>query len=194
MLIPFDCSAFLGGILHVIGISAEKQVRRVAANWIIACMTNKQAIGYGTISQDISHAMGKNPAPTSAQLPVAFPVFVGNPGPASIGASRLVNMRPETGGDIRGIGANLVFALARPAAILPPALRNLVAMTVKRLSTILANTLNHLALLNGDTRSLGGSCRGNSRVRLRVPYKVKTALRDPFPRQLQYSMSGISSQ
>jgi len=52
----------------------------------------------------------------------------------------------------------------------------------------------HDTLLNGDTRSLGGSCLGNQRGRQRVSYKMISAWRIQFPRQPQYITSWTGGQ
>jgi len=83
--------------------------------------------------------------------------------------------------------ASIFGARPKPAAVWPSGL-------VNPSPESLFGGLSHLSSIKGDTRSLGGSCRGNQRIRPRVSYKEKSASRYQFPRQHQYSTSGEGSQ
>jgi hypothetical protein len=123
---------------------------------------------------------------TLAHSPVSFGDFVRCPNPATIRASRLVNLGPKALGKrspSRSFGA-------RYAAISTPSAIDVALPGIKQLATELAVSLNlirHGAPIKGDTRYLG-------RFLLREPaHKITGAINEEspqrygFPQHPQYS-------
>lgn len=98
-------AALLHRIAHVIRLSTEKKVGRVNAGWVVAMVTDKLSFWNWTIGQvpdgsmsgylPRAFAIGPKLSRTEGSLPVSELKTRSCPQPASIGTSRLIDMRPK---------------------------------------------------------------------------------------------------
>lgn len=94
-------------VLHIVQLGTRKQVLGVAARSIVTGVASKNLVRQWAISQFISMAMGNHAA--GATLHDAITARIGpgvngtNPRPATIRASRLVNLLPKEGDLLWGI-------------------------------------------------------------------------------------------
>lgn len=98
-----DVSTLHGLVSHVVGLSAEKEMRGVAAWRIVASMKHSGALGNGPVfylpsqsvcSDDFTRSNSKRPIPVSG---------TSGPGPAGVGPIASVNFLNEAGQPVTGI-------------------------------------------------------------------------------------------
>lgn len=93
---------FYRGIPHVVSVCSDPKMRRIDAPRIIAGVANFLAIFNRAKGKLISHAMSIGAFPLASRVKVAVSLAIkkASPKPATIRASRLVNLRPEAVGKV----------------------------------------------------------------------------------------------
>jgi hypothetical protein len=115
----FTCSAFLCGILLIVGICSEKQMYGVATGSHVAFMANKQSVRDNAVFEGVRNAVRSYVLVIEVKRAVTGSEFAAAPHPAFIVAGKF-NLRPKLynlfGGKLKKHG-NQPFPVPYPRTV-----------------------------------------------------------------------------